>query len=677
MKKLISFFITRLSTIYKITAMMVTTAIILLIFPQQQSGTGYDYSEGGFWRQDDLYAPCDFAVLKTQGEIDREVGEAKGKMLLYFGYDSSARSSALYKMSTIHADPSLRHAMPGIINDIYRRGYTVLPAEITDASQHTLVLLQGNVGSEHHADEFYTPQNLDRVVSRHLHDEQLAAQAASLLADSVLVPSIRYDEVRTQLELDSRLSQITYTSSLVQKGELVVAKGEYISAEKALKIQSLENELSDLSQAEFNPALHYLGLFVLCAIAFVALYMFLKNTRHRILNDGRSVTFVFVIVLLTAALTSTVLRINPDWVLAVPICIVPILMRIFYDMRAALYIHIVTIVILGNLVPNPFEFIFYQLIAGMMCIITVKNFEQRSKFFVVALVLFCTYSLIYTAGILSQDTTFSTIRPERYAIFFANAVLTLLALPLIYIFERIFGITTNLTLLEISSTNTPALRELSRTAPGTFQHSMQVANICEDLLGEIGGNALLARVGALYHDIGKINAPLYFTENQNTDYNPHADLTNQESAHVITQHVRDGVELARRYHLPACVTDFIRTHHGTTYTGYFYAKQRQESGGLDFDTEAFRYPGPRPFSRETAVVMLVDSVEAACKSLPEPTAEAIRQLVDRIIDGKIAEEQLSNCDITFADITRIRQLLKHKMPSIYHLRVTYPLVDGN
>ena len=675
MKRLVSFLITHVGTFYKIGAMLVTTALVLLMFPHAEPGTKYEYSVGGFWSGDDLYAPCDFAVLKTQSEIDRETLEARSKMLLYFDYDSTARAKASNNIAALHASQADRRTMESITREVYRRGYMVLPADLDDAALHTLVVLRGNTGSEHMAEEYYSPQTLHRAVAQYVHNDNEAERLAKLLADSVLVANIRYDDMRTQLELDSRLSQIGFTSSMVQKGALVVTKGEYISEEKALELASLEKELSGEGSEQYNIVLHYTGLFVLCVLAFVALYMFLKNTRHRILHDDRSVTFVFALVLLMSGVTAMALRINENWVLAVPICIVPILMRIFYDMRAALYVHIVTIVILGNLVPNSFEFIFYQLIAGMMCIITVRNFEQRSKFFIVALVLFCTYSLIYTAGILSQDTTFATISPERYAVFFANSVLTLLALPLIFLFERIFGITTNLTLLEISSTNTPAMRELSRNAPGTFQHSMQVANISEDLIGEIGGNALLARVGALYHDIGKIKSPLYFTENQNAGFNPHDNLDYEESARIITQHVSDGIELARQYRLPGCVADFIRTHHGTTYTGYFFAKQQSEHPDGDFDHEAFRYPGPRPFSRETAVVMLVDSVEAASRSLKEPSKENIDRLVDNIIDSKIKEEQLSNCDITFGDITKIRQKLKQQLLSIYHVRTAYPVVS--
>ena len=493
------------------------------------------------------------------------------------------------------------------------------------------------------------------------------------MRDSILVPDIAYDANRTQLELDSRLSQLGTTSQMVKQGELIISEGQRVSLEQAQVISSLERENDKHFQANYHPTGRYLGLFGLCIISFVALFFFLQNTRHPLLEDDRKVLFVLVIILLMSAVTAAVVHTNPEWVLVVPLCIVPVMMRVFFDMRVALYVQITTIIILANVVPNSYEFIFYQLIAGMMSIVAVRNLESRSKFFLVSIAIFATYSLIYTFGVLSQESTLSGITLDRYLVFFLNALLTLLAYPLIYLFEKIFGLTTNLTLLELSSTDTPALRELSRNAPGTFQHSIQVSNISEDLINEIGGNAILAKVGALYHDIGKIRAPLFFTENQNSGFNPHDELDYRESASIIIRHVTDGLDLAKKYHLPNEVQQFIRTHHGTTFTGYFYAKYKEAHPGETIDKGDFRYNGPTPFSRETAVVMIVDSVEAACRSMKEHDKDSIDKKVDQIIDDKISGNQFRNCNLTFGDIDRIRKILKTKMMSIYHARIAYPV----
>ena len=654
----------RLSAIYKVAAMLVTIVLILFFFPNAQPELRYDFAVGSIWSDSDLYAPFDFAVQRSLSEREHELAKARSQSLLYYTFDSTAATTAHERLTTMAASGRMAQAekrlLDKTIDSIYRIGYIEEPTDFGDVQSHTLVLLRGNTGSEFRVTDFVRMQDIHNP----------------LLADSILVPNIRFDNIRTQLELDSWLSQSKVASDFVRKGQLIVSKGEPVTTETAEVIQSLETERNARLKDTYNPVGRYAGLFLLCFMAIFSLYMFLKITRHKILEDNRKVTFVLLVILLMVGATALVLHVNDDWVLIVPLCIAPILMRVFFDMRVALYIHLATVIILGNMVPNPFEFIFYQLVTGMMSIISVRNFERRSSFFTVSLVIFLTYSLIYTSGVLSQFTNLDTINPIRYIIFFLNALLTLLAYPLIFVFERMFGMVTNLTLLEISSTNTPALRELSRNAPGTFQHSMQVANISEDIVSEIGGNALLARVGALYHDIGKMTAPLYFTENQTGDFNPHNELDYEESARVITQHVPDGIELARKYRLPSVVADFIRTHHGTTYTGYFYAKQKELAPTAPIDSSAFRYAGPTPFSTETAIVMIVDSVEAACKSLKTHDKESMDRLIDNIIDSKIKQKQLDNCDLTFSDITRIRQMLKDKLPSIYHVRIAYPEVKN-
>ena len=661
LKNIIFATVKHLPLLTKLLLMLVTSALIPLMFPSSGHGNHYDYAQGSIWRNDDLVAPFDFPVQRTPAEIEQQTNKAKAELTLYYHIDPSAHNRAIEQLSLLaqtHKELNLR-ALRKTIDSIYSIGYIETPSDIPDFEHHTLILLDGNIGSEHTVADYI---NTIDITNR-------------LLRDSILVPNIIYDANRTQLELDSRISQLTTSAGVVKQGQRIVAKGETVSAETSRIIASLERENDNLFLQNYHPLGRYAGQLMLCIIAFIALYMFLKNTRHPILDDNRRVTFVMVLVLFMSALTALVSNQSPDLVLIVPLCIVPIMMRVFFDMRVALYVHVTTIIILANMVPNPFEFIFYQLIAGMMSIVAVRNFENRSKFFLVSGVIFLSYALIYTFGVLSQESTLNGITAGRYLVFFFNALLTLLSYPLIYLFERAFGLTTNLTLMELSSTNNPALRELSRNAPGTFQHAMQVANISEDLINEIGGNALLAKVGALYHDIGKVEAPLYFTENQNGGFNPHDELDYRESASIIIQHVRSGLELAKKYHLPPSVQDFIRTHHGTTVTGYFYAKQVNEHPDEPLNIADFQYPGPTPYSRETAVVMIVDSVEAACKSLKDHDSQSINQLVDRIVDSKISQNQLENCNLTFGDITRIRKMLKTKMLSIYHARISYPVVN--
>jgi len=663
MGNFISAAVRHLGLTYKILAMLVTSVAIVAIFPHTRYGAHYDYKVGGIWRDSDLVAPYDFAVTKSKGEMANEEQKERAQATLFYHRDDGANSTALKKLEERRGSLSAEalHRLKDSITLIYRKGYLEWDEPLS--AEREIVVLDGKTGNEGHSykvGDFITRDDLE----------------PGFLRDSILVPSLLLDETQTQLELQSRLSQLSNTSELVMAGDLIIAKGEEVTEEKGRRIAALEIENDRRFTDGYNLWGQMAGQVLLAMIAFVALYMFLKNTRHSILEDNRKVTFVLVLVLLMSAFEAMMAWESPEWILIVPLCIVPILMRVFFDMRVALYIHLTTVIILANLVPNSFEFIFYQLVTGMMSIIAVRSLERRSQFFVLAMVIFGSYSFIYTAGVLSQETNLSSLEGTKYLVFFLNALLTLLAYPLIYLFEKFFGMTTALSLLELSSTNNKALRELSRRAPGTFQHSMQVANLTEDLVSEIGGNVLLAKVGALYHDIGKIRNPLYFTENQTGDFNPHDELDYTESARMITAHVTDGLEEARRYHLPPEVQDFIRTHHGTTMTGYFYAKEK-ERHPEGFDESLFRYPGPRPYSRETAVVMIVDTVEAACRSLKTHTKEATDEMIDRLIDGKIASGQLENCPLSYGDVAKIRRFLKTKMMSIYHVRVEYPTVKNN
>lgn len=676
MKKILYWLLTNFSLVYKVLAVLVVSLLILLVFPNQKK-SDYDFVAGGFWNNEDLYAPFDFAVQKSQEEIDRDIATAKSDALLFFYFDSVVCDKVENQLLNMewHLTNYQRNELLRVVNQIYSRGYLQEPDKMD--INRTIILLRGNVGTTRGYADFYNRAQINDLLNERLVGFSNSDSLRVFLLNNLLQPNIVFDDIRTKLEEDSRVSQISSASGMVSMGQLIVSKGEYITPEKANVLRSLESEKKtrfDINYSEMN---RNIGLYLLIIIAFTALFLFLALIKHPLLSDNKKVTFVLFIIFMMCFMVAMLLRINPDWVMLAPLCLAPILVRVFFDMRVALYIHLVIIIIIASFVPNSFEFIFYQLIAGMMSIISVKNFEHRSNFFVVSLIVFLTYSAIYVAGVLSQDTTLENIHIDRFVIFFCNALLLLMAFPFTYLFEKIFGFVSVLTLLEISSTNTKALRDLSNKAPGTFQHSVQVANITEDMINEIGGNSLLARVGALYHDIGKMYAPLYFTENQTSGFNPHAELESEDSASVIISHVRNGVEMAKKYHLPESVIDFIRTHHGTTKTGYFYNRYLMEHPGEPVDEALFAYNGPKPYSRETAVVMLVDTVEAAVRSLKNHDKESISDLIDRIVEGKIRDNQFSNCNITFRDIDTIKRILKDKMLSIYHVRIAYPVVDAS
>jgi cyclic-di-AMP phosphodiesterase PgpH len=370
--------------------------------------------------------------------------------------------------------------------------------------------------------------------------------------------------------------------------------------------------------------------------------------------------------------TTFIMNIKVSYIMAVPICLVPIIVRTFYDTRLALFVHIITIIVLGFLVPNSFEFLFMQLITGIITIITVVRLHHRSQFFFTSLMIMLSYSVIYVGMTLMQEGSIAQVSRVSFLMFGISALLTLFSYPLIYLFERMFGMITDVSLIELSDTNSKLLRELAITTPGTFQHSLIVSNIAEEAARAIGANSLLARTGALYHDIGKMDMPMYYIENQTGGINPHDDLSYEESARIITGHVIRGIEKARLNKIPEAIIDFIRTHHGTRYTQYFYNKFKEENGDEPFDETPFRYRAPIPFSKETSILMMADSIEAASRSLKSPSEQDVSDLVEKLIDSQMEGKQFRNSLLTLKDISTIKKIIKKKLLSIYHIRIEYP-----
>ena len=416
------------------------------------------------------------------------------------------------------------------------------------------------------------------------------------------------------------------------------------------------------------------GQSLLITLTMVAFVLFMISFRRDIFAENKKLLIILLVIYLMVATASLTIGRSQDLLQLLPFCLVPIVIRVFFDTRLAFFVHVVTLILTGFMVPNGFEFIFQQLITGIIAIISVAELRRRSQFFITALAVFVTYSAIYTGMLMIQDGNLHGIEASEFIYFAGSAVFTLFSYPLIFVFEKLFGQVTDVTLMELSDTNSPLLRQLSLHAPGTFQHSMQVANIAEAAIYEIGGNTLLVRAGALYHDIGKMDMPMYFIENQSSGVNPHDELGYEESARIIVSHVIKGIEKAKKYKLPEVLVDFIRTHHGTRMAEYFYNKQRIDHPEQEISEQAFRYPGPVPFSKETSVLMMADSVEAASRSMKMPTAASIAQLVDKIVDGQIETNQFVNSELTLKDITRIKKILKKKLMSIYHVRIEYPTV---
>lgn len=598
-----------ISNITKVLLVLAAGALIVWIFPSNAKFK-YDFQKNAFWEHENLISPININIYKTDKELKEERKAIVDNKKLYFDI------------------------LPG--NEIKK------PQELEGLPlDYSIIVLKDSMPFE--------------------------------IKIAQITTALRFNKEKTQLELDNQLNNISNIKESISKGDLIIARGESIDKTKyeVLSVFKKEYEKNFTSQTTIYKQI--LGQYILVSLALMAMLLFFRYINPELYYDNKKIILILTIIILMISTTSLITNINTQYIYIAPLCLTPILIRTFFDSRSALYVFLVNIIIIGFSIPNSFEFVFYQLMVGMMTIISMEHLEKRSDFFITSLLVFITYSLIYIAITLIQEADLEKINVYRFGYFAINAAMTLFAFPLIYLFEKIFGYVSEISLLEYTNTNSKLLRELSVKAPGTFQHCVQVANLSEDLIHQIGGNALLVRVGALHHDIGKMIKPMFFVENQNTGFNPHDEINNEESAGIIISHVVDGVRLAYKYKLPDSIIDFIRTHHGSSKTRFFYNKQKIEYPDFPIDENIFTYKGPRPFSRETAVVMMVDSVEAASRSLKDYSEKSISNLVDSIIDDQIKEDQFSNSNITFRDLTIIKQVLKQKLQAIYHTRIQYPV----
>ena len=435
-------------------------------------------------------------------------------------------------------------------------------------------------------------------------------------------------------------------------------------------LKSLESEYESQVLSDSNYYWILSAYTVLVSLALLMLLLFMKKYRLEVFENNTKVTFIFFNIVLMVFLTTLVVNYNSSYIYVVPLCILPLILKAFFDARLGLFTHVITVLLLGFVVANNYEYMFLQIIAGIVTILTVSELYKRANLFISVGQITLIYIISYFAFYVIHEGSIDNLQWETFLLFVLCGLATLFVQPLIYVYEKVFGLVSDVSLLELSDTNSKLLKELSEKAPGTFHHSLNVANLAEAAANEIGANAMLIRVGALYHDIGKMVNPTYFTENQSTGINPHDELSPKESAQIIINHVIDGIELAKKNNLPDRVIDFIRTHHGSSVVYYFYNKQVESN--LAFDASDFSYGGPKPFNKETAILMMCDSVEAASKSLKEPNSTKINNFVDAIVSKQMDTEQFLNATITLKEIQSIKKVLKHKLANMYHLRIEYP-----
>lgn len=666
--------------VYKAFLFVITTVLIVYLFPKG-SYFKFELQKGKVWQYENLYAPFDFAIQKTSDEINLEKLAIQNNQTNYYIFNKKIVSNVfkeydanietyLNKFSLNNKSKTeLTKVGRQFLNDVYDIGY--IQNKITDFKLITII--NGNEAEEINTNELRSEKEIHIKIDTFFEEKNLRIYASKLktLYLNILKPNIIFDDNYTQKVFNEKLSRISFTKGKVSKDSLLINKGDVVDDHKFKILNSLKNEYETQQLSTNNYYWLIVGYTILVALALMMLLLFLRKYRLDIFENNNKVTFIFFNILLMVFLVTIAIKFKPAFLYAVPLIILPIVIKAFFDARLGLFTHVLTVLLLGFIVPNSFEFIFLQIIAGIVTILTVSELYKRANLFISISQITVIYMLAYFAFFIIQEGTASNIKGIYFALFALNGVLALLSQYLIWIYEKVFGLVSDVSLLELSNTNSKLLRELNEKAPGTFQHSMQVANIAEASANEIGANAMLVRTGALYHDIGKMLSPMYFTENQSTSVNPHNELAPKDSAKIIVDHVLKGIELAKKNGLPDRIIDFIRTHHGTSFVYYFYKKQ-EELTPDDVNIEDFQYPGPIPFSRETAILMMSDASEAASKSLKEPTAQLIDDLIDKVIDGQMNSGQFMNSDITFKEIQLIKKVIKKKLKNIYHVRVEYP-----
>lgn len=674
------------SIIYKIILFILTTIAIVYLFPKGGQFK-YDFSNGQLWKYDNLYAPFDFAIQKTADEIASEKKEITANAIQYFDYDTKivteVNETFVKKIYSINAKDSLtdeevkslKRIGEKVLQKVYEQGFLEdLTTDVISRNDEIIALKKDKVVTDVLFKNLLTTKDILSIINTSLGKKPYDFKQEILL--NILVNSIRpnvfYDKEFTTKIINNQFKNISLTQGKVATGELIILKGGIVEGKKLAILNSLKAESESKIWTKSNYNWIVLGYTILVSLALLMLLLFLHKYRIEIFNNNNKVTFIFFNVFAIIFVQTLVIKYNSDYLYVVPLSILPIIIKAFFDARLGLFTHVLTVLLLGYIVPNSFEFIYLHIIAGIVTILTVSELYKRANLFISVAQITFIYMLTYFAFSVIKEGNASQLNFDYFTLFAANGLLSFLSIILIYLYEKVFGLVSDVTLLELSNTNTKLLRELNEKAPGTFQHSMQVANLAEAAANEIGANSMLVRTGALYHDIGKMYNPLYFVENQITGVNPHSDLSPRDSAKIILDHVIKGIELAKKYNLPDRVIDFIRTHHGTTTTYYFYKKEQELNPDSKIDIKQFQYQGPIPFSKETAILMMCDSSEAASKSIKNPTAQSISDLIDKIIEKQMADNQFLNSDITFREIKIIKKVIKKKLMNMYHLRLDYP-----
>jgi len=675
--------------ILKILVFVIAIGLVSWLSPKD-SIFKYEFQVGSPWKHNDLFAPFDFAILKTKDQIAQEKEKILKGFEPYFNYDNKVvqenlkllenNFAALWisdqKKSRKRTRDSLKSLKlaKSIYLDVEKRGI-IRTDEVIEGKppDYRIKVITDNVLHDAKIGDYFTIRSAMDFVKAKIHEHKTADSLLLInIISRALVQNVIYDKTKSETEKQELLKHISPTYGMMQKGEMIISKGELVTPEKNQILLSLKS----MYETEYGYTKHkyyvLLGITLLISLLFLLEYLFLRFFKYSFFNELKYINLILSTQVLLVALAFYVFKNYPDYVYLIPFVILPIILIAFLDHGTGIVVYLITVMLIGFFAPNSFQFFYTQFAAGLVAVFSIGKWDHRYQIARAAGLSFVTYIVVYISMLYSREGNIDGFSVHFLILTAASSVLIFLAFPIVFLYEKVFGLVTKLTLLELSNTNNTLLRNLSIQAPGTFQHSLQVSNLAAEALYEIDGDALLARTGALYHDIGKMNNPTYFVENQSSGYNPHDELSYDESAKVIIAHVLDGIEMARKANIPEQVIDFIRTHHGTRMVEYFYRLEKKNHPGLEIDSSEFRYHGPIPFSKETAVVMMADSVEAASRSITKPDEQKINDLVDNIVNALINDNQFANANITFKEISKVKKVLKKKLMDMNHVRIAYP-----
>ena len=662
----------------RVLLVIVTVAIVVWIMPHDNTNL-FHVEQGKPWKYAELTAPFDFPIYKAESVVKHERDSIMKEYQPYYKYNVEIERQMVHKFTTDYADgiPNVPDDYISIISNrlhsLYQQGIMESKEYETLRSDTTNMI---NIVNKKQATsvsilEVYSAK---RAYEQLFMDEKLIPMRAALQKcnlNNYIIPNLTYDRQRSETSRNELMASIPLASGLVQKGQKIVDRGEIVTDRTYRIIDSYVRENDRRNQDKTQNQISLIGQILYVSVLMICFTLYLSLYRKDYFENSRNAAMLYTFIVIFALLTALFVRNTFIHVYILPYAMVPIFIRIFMDSRTAFMTHTTMVLICANMLQHPFEFTVVELVAGLVAITSLRELSKRSQLFRTALIITLACVIVNLAFDWTKATALSQIDYSIYNYLIFNGIALLFAYPLLYLIEKTFGFTSDITLIELSNTNSPLLRRMSEIAPGTFNHSIQVANLAGEIANKIGAKAQLVRTGALYHDIGKLANPIYYTENQ-SGIDPHEMLTDIESAQIIISHVTEGLKMADKEGLPKVIRDFIATHHGLGKTKFFYIRYKNEHPDEPVDDLLFTYPGPNPFTREHACLMMADSVEAASRSLPDYTEQSIRGLVEKIIDTQVAEGYFRECPITFRDIQYAKTVLIAKLKTIYHTRISYP-----